>query len=90
MASREVAQPPAQVTVGIRFSGLVALDGAVLANDLACPPLRQPEPVTQHAHRGSSPRRAHQFPLAISLNAAFSTSASASSRFKVEFSFSAL
>ena len=84
----KVAQPSPQLSIRIRLGRPKALRGTVLADDLAGPPLRQFKPVTQHVDGLASPRRAHQFPLASSLNAAFSTSASASSRFKVEFSFS--
>src|SRR5438067_1098931 len=75
-----------QDLVRIRLCGPVALHRAVLATDLARPPLRQTEPVLQHLHGHPSPRRAYQFPFAISFSAAFSSSASASSRLSVEFS----
>lgn len=88
MTSSELAQPRSQLPVGVRFDRLTALGGPVLADDLAGPPLRQPEPGLEHVHGSASPRRAHQFPLATSRKARFSSSLSATIRFSRAFSTS--
>ncbi len=44
----------------------------MLPSDLARPPLRQTKAILKHPNRLTPPRRAHQFPFAISFNAAFS------------------
>ena len=45
----------------------------MLTGDLARPLLGKAEAVLEHPDRLAPPRRAHQFPLAISFNAAFSS-----------------
>src|SRR5205814_2108502 len=77
MPTCEHAQLRAQITIRVDLSGLVPLGGAVLPDDLARPPLRDAEPLLQHVRGSTSPRRAHQFPRAISLSARFSSSLSA-------------
>jgi hypothetical protein len=52
---------------------LMTLRRAVLTNDSARPPLRDPQAVLQHQDRLAPARRAHQFPFAISFNAATSS-----------------
>lgn len=81
MGGREAPQPFAQVPVRVRLTRFVALGGAVLADDAACPSLRQTEAFLQHVHGTASPRRAHQFPRLISRNASISSSLSATIRF---------
>jgi hypothetical protein len=63
MALSEAPRPHAQITVGVCLGRLVALCRAVLADDLACPPLRDAEPLLEHVNGSASPRRAHQFPV---------------------------
>src|SRR5205807_149256 len=69
------------IPIRIRLGWLVSLGGAILTDDQARPPLRNVEPFAQHVHGPTSPRRAHQFPRAISRNATFSSSLSATMRF---------
>jgi hypothetical protein len=47
----------------------VARGGGVLPRDLARPPLRQTEPLDDHANGIASARRAQKFPFAISFSA---------------------
>jgi hypothetical protein len=70
MLRRELAQPLAQriIAIGI-IARLVALGGGVLPRDLARPPLRQTEPLDDHANGIASARRAQKFPFAISFSA---------------------
>jgi hypothetical protein len=68
----------------------VALGGAVLADDPARPPLRDPEPLLEHLHGSASPRRAYQFPRLISRRASISSSLSATMRLRRVFSRSRL
>jgi hypothetical protein len=82
----EAPQPLAQVPVRIRLDRFVALCGAMLSDDLACPPLREAEAVGEHDHRSPPPRRAHQFPRLISRRAVITSSLSATIRFNVTFS----
>jgi hypothetical protein len=51
---------------------LMPLSRAGLTHDSACPPLRNAKTVPKHVDRPAPARRAHQFPLAISFNAATS------------------
>lgn len=69
MLRREPAQPLAQriIAIGI-IARLVALGGAV-PRDMARPPLRQTEPLDDHANGIASARRAQTFPFAISFSA---------------------
>lgn len=83
---REQPEPGPQVPIRIRLGGLVALGGAVLTDDLTSPPLRQAEPFLEHVYGSAAPRRAYQFPLAISRSARFSSSLSATIRFSAAFS----
>jgi hypothetical protein len=53
----------------------------VLTDHPARPPLRDPEPFAQHAHRVAPTVRGQKFPSASSLSIALSNSASASNRF---------
>jgi hypothetical protein len=57
----------------------------MLTGDLARPTLREPETVLEHQDRGSPARRAQKFPFAISRNATFSSSLSATICFSVVF-----
>jgi hypothetical protein len=66
----------------------VTLRRSVLTNDLARPPLRDAEPHLQHVRGSATPRRAHQFPRAISLSARTSSSLSATSCLSRVFSTS--
>jgi hypothetical protein len=86
MLAGEAPKLIAQVQLGIGVSRLVALGGAVLTHDGARPPLRQLEPLLQHVHESASPRRAHQFPLAISRSARLSSSLSATTWLSSRFS----
>jgi hypothetical protein len=52
---------------------LVPLSGARLTNNPASPPFRIAEAVLEHVDRPGPARRAHQFPFAISFNAATSS-----------------
>ncbi len=45
----------------------------MLPGDLTRPPLRETEAILEHPDRLAPPRRAHQFPRAISFSAAFSS-----------------
>jgi len=82
-------QPPPQRRVGIGRSlrrGQAPLGAPVLPGDPAGEPFADPQDRHQMVHGCPPSLRAQKFPLAISLSAAFSSSASASSRLSVEFS----
>jgi hypothetical protein len=53
MGLGESTQPLPQVPITVRFGGLAALGGAVLADDGAGPPLRHPEAIDERGHRPS-------------------------------------
>jgi hypothetical protein len=74
MALGEAPQPDAQITVGVCLGRSVALRRAVLADDLVGPSLREAKPLMEHVNGSASPRRAYQFPRAISRSARFSSS----------------
>jgi hypothetical protein len=83
------SQPGAQRGVRIgRGLGLgrVTLGAAVLPGHLAGEPLAHTHDIHEVVNSRPPARRAQKFPRAISFNAAFSTSASASSRLRVAFS----
>jgi hypothetical protein len=70
MLGRQLPQPLAQGLVAVAAAPrLVALGRAVLPRDLARPPLRQTEPLNDHANGIGSARRAQKFPFAISFSA---------------------
>jgi len=84
-----LAQPRPQsgVRVTQRLAGpAVTLGGAVLRGDPAGEPLTDLHHPHKMMHGGSPALRAQKFPRAISLSAAFSSSASANSRLSVAFS----
>lgn len=58
----DLTQPATQRPVISGDTRLPALGGAVLSYVSARPPLREPETVLEHQDRGSTTRRAHQFP----------------------------
>jgi hypothetical protein len=66
--------------------GLVSLGGSVLPGHPTGEPFTQTHHVDEVVHGRPPACRAQKFPEAISFNAAFSSSASASNRFNVEFS----
>ena len=70
----------------MRRGGLVALGGSVLPGHPAGEPFTHPHHGDEVVHGRPPACRAQKFPEAISFNAAFSSSASASSRFSVAFS----
>ena len=87
MLPGEIPQTRAQrVIAAVGHSRPMPLGGAMLTGDPARPPLRHRETILQHRHRGSSARRAHQFPFAISFKASISSSWSATIRFSLPFS----
>src|SRR5215211_6006317 len=89
MRLRVVPQPAPQPGVWIswrRRGGLVALGGSVLPGHPAGEPFTHPHYGDEVVHGRPPACRAQKFPDAISFNAAFSSSASASSRFRVAFS----
>ena len=84
-----VAQPLPQrgVRVGRCLAGwLVALGCSVLPGHSAGEPFTHPHHGDEVVHGRAPACRAQKFPRAISFSAAFSSSASASSRFSVAFS----
>ena len=62
MRPAEPAELLAQGSVPVGLDRLVALGGAVLADQLARPPLGHPEHPLQVLDGAAPPRRAHQFP----------------------------
>jgi len=66
----------------------MSLGAAVLAHHPACEPLRNPEQGAQGLNSPAAPLRAQKFRSANSLGIAFSSSASARSFLRREFSFS--
>ena len=66
----------------------IALGGAVLADELACPGLRYPEPAHECFDRASPPARGQIFPAAISFNMVTSRVRSATMVFSRLFSVS--
>ena len=89
MRLRIVPQPGSKRRVRIgqgRRGGLVALRGPVLPGHSTGEPFTHVHDLREVVHGRPPTCRAQKFPEAISFNAAFSNSASASSRFKVAFS----
>ncbi len=79
--------PPPGVRVGrCAVRGLAALGGSVLPGHPAGEPFTHTHHVDEVVHGRPPACRAQKFPEAISFKAAFSSSASASSRFSVAFS----
>ncbi len=76
MVPGKAPQPGSEVPIRVDGLRSVALRGAVLADDGTRPPLRDPEPVLEHLHGSTSPRRAYQFPRLISRSASISSSLS--------------
>ena len=70
---RELPQLCAQRRVILRALRLVALRGAMLPDDPACPALADAETVAKHRDRPAPADRAYQFPREISFNARFSS-----------------
>ena len=66
---REPPQLRAQRRVILSPLGLVALRGAMLPDDPACPALADAETVAEHRDRLAPTDRAYQFPLEISFSA---------------------
>ena len=67
VARGEAAHPGPDSRIGIWRQRVMALGGAVLADDLTRPPLREAEPDLEHLYGSASPRRAHQLRLRDSL-----------------------
>ena len=86
MGAAELAELLAQRSVPVGLAGLVALGGAVLADDLAGQPLGDAQHALQMVHGAATACRAQKFPLASSRRASFSSSASASNRLSRVFS----
>ena len=86
--SRSQARSAASGSAGVDAGGLVALRGPVLPGHPAGEPFTDTHRRDQVVNGCPPAFRAQKFPQAISFNAAFSSSASASSRFSVAFSFS--
>jgi hypothetical protein len=82
----ELSQPATQRSILPCHTGLPALGRAVLTDIPAGPTLRETKTILEHQDRGSTTRRAHQFPRDISRSARFSSSLSATSRFNCAFS----
>ena len=82
----EPAQFLPEGSVAVGLDRLVALGGAVLADDPAGQPLREAQHTLQMVHGAAATCRAQKFPLANSRSASFSSSASATSRFRRVFS----
>src|SRR3954447_1807497 len=70
---RDLAQQRPQHQVGVDRVGVMALGGAVLPGDSACPALADTEAVLEHQDRSAPAGWAHQFPLAISFSACASS-----------------
>jgi hypothetical protein len=88
MVLRVLPQPSAQRSIRIRRRSarrLVSLRCPVLPANPACEPLTHVHARHEVVHCRAPTFRAQEFPRAISFNAAFSSSASASSRLSVEF-----
>jgi hypothetical protein len=86
-----VPQPLPQPDIRVdrrAVGGLVALRGSMLPGHPAGEPFTHTHHVDEVVHGGPPACRAQKFPDAISFSAAFSSSASARSRFSIEFSFS--
>ena len=79
-------QPVPQIPIRIRVGRGVPLRGPVLTDNHTRPSLRQTKPFLKHHYGSASPRRAHQFPLEISLKASISSSLSATIGFSRAFS----
>jgi hypothetical protein len=86
MGSAQLAQLGAQRPIPVGLDGLVALGGAMLANDTAGQPLGEAQHALQMGYGAAATCRAHPFPLASSRRASFSSSASANNRFRRVFS----
>ena len=86
--ARERPQLRPQRRVILSDDRLAPLCRARLTDISARPPLRDPQTVLQHADRPAPARRAHQFPFAISFNAWFSRTWSATIRLSRVFSAS--
>ena len=84
--ARSHARSAASGSAGVVAARFSALRGALLTGHPAGEPLGQTHRGHQVVHGGPASLRAQKFPRAISFNAAFSNSASASSRLSVEFS----
>src|SRR5213078_2929244 len=82
----DLAQPRAQHRVIDGARRLVALRGAMLPHDPARPALADIQTVAQHRNRLTPAGWAHQFPLATSFSACFSSAWSATIAFKRAFS----
>ena len=65
----ELTQQRPQRLIGLDGLGLVALRGAVLADELARPALADPEAVPQQQDRSAPAGWAQKFPFASSFNA---------------------
>src|SRR3954452_24077939 len=70
---RDLAQQRPQHMLGVDGVGLMALGGAVLPGDSACPALADTETALEHQDRSPPAGWAHQFPLAISFSACASS-----------------
>jgi hypothetical protein len=86
MIDRELPQRRPQRLIVIGALGLVALRGAVLPNNPACPALADAEAVAQHRDRLAPTGRAYQFPRLISFSARTSSAWSATIVFRCRFS----
>jgi hypothetical protein len=89
MRPAELAQLVTEGSVPVRFHGLVALGGAVLPDQLARPPLGDPEYPLKVLDGAAPAGRAHQFPRPSSFKASIWSSLSATIRFSRAFSLSA-
>jgi hypothetical protein len=86
MGPAEPAQLLTEGSVAVGLGRLVALGGAVLADDPAGQPLGEAQHALQMRDGAAAGCRAQKFPLASSRRASFSSSASANSRFSRAFS----